>query len=226
MCEDQNGAFLNELQQTTLQTLDQEDFDTALSRRFSSHEMAVHFPFQCPPGCTRKLVQFPGNSSASCQAPHTTTSSIHLHQIAFDDQPLFFARDVALKEEQLTAGTLARYIQIAKNCTRYHTCPNLNQTAGVPPPDPAVKDPRPPENLSPRQKGSEQGGACCGSGPDPAPMGVCDDTPRGEKLYPNTSGLHPGTPGRHPLPDAPPTYLSSIKEAQPKLPTAKGHHTN
>ena len=140
--------------------------------------------------------------------------------------PFFFARDVALKEEQLTAGTLARFIQIAKNCIRYHACPNLNQTAWVPPPDPAVKDPQPPEKSSPRQKGSEQGEACCGSRHDPAPMGVCDDTPRGEKLYPNTSGLHPGALGRHPLPDAPPTYLSSIKETQPKLPTAKGHHTN
>ena len=188
--------------------------------------MAVHFPFQCPPGCTRKHVQSPGNSSAGYQAPRTTTSSIHLHQIAFDDQPLFFARDVALKEEQLTAGTLARFIQIAKNCIRYHACPNLNQTAWVPPPDPAVKDPQPPEKSSPRQKGSEQGEACCGSRHDPAPMGVCDDTPRGGELCPDASGLHPGTTGRHLLPDAPPTYLSSSKEDQQKLQTTRGHHTN
>ena len=114
VCHNQEGAFLNERQQSTLQTLDQEDFNAALSMRFSPHEMAVHFPFQCPPGCTSRHIQF--SRSAGHPAPHTTTSSIHLNQIAFDDQPLFFARDVALKEEQLTAGSLARHIQIAKNC--------------------------------------------------------------------------------------------------------------
>ena len=152
MCQDQNGAFLTDLQQTVLQGLDQEDFDAAISKRFSLHEMAVHFPFQCPPGCTKKHVQFPMNSSAGRQAPQTNTSSLHLHKIAFDDQPLFFSRDVELKEEQLTAGTLARFIKIAKNCIRYHACPNLNQAAWKPSLDPAATEPRLPDKLTSQEK--------------------------------------------------------------------------
>ena len=221
VCANQDGAFLNELQQDTLQSLDQEDFNAALALRFSPHEMAVHFPYQCPPGCTRRHIQF--SRPAGHSVPHAT-SSVYLNQIAFNDQPLFFARDVALKEDLLTAGTLARHLHIAKSCIRYHTCPHLNQPDRMPPSDPAAKEFRPPEDLSLRQKSSEKEEATCDPGPNPVPMGVCDDTPRDEKLCPDTSSPHPGVLGRHQLPDVPPTYHSSIKHTQPKPPTAAERH--
>ena len=114
--------------------------------------MAVHFPFQCPPGCTRKSIQYPLNSPAGSCAPQATTSDLHPPRIVFDDQPLFFSREIRRKEEQLTAGTLARFIDIARNCIQYHASPNTNQIAWAPVTRPVTPvSPLPDKLTSPQE---------------------------------------------------------------------------
>ena len=116
---------------------DQNNFNIAFHKFFSPHELYAHFPSPCPPDCAGKI-PLPTAPPEPVAAPpaHPTCPTpaclIPAHQrqkaIFSDQQYSFFSRCPGSQKERLTAEELARHIDIARKCIKYHYYPDTDQT--------------------------------------------------------------------------------------------------